>query len=62
MGKDLIETRKWPCEATYQKFHPRILVLGVSLLPSTFWIGFRVSTKIPSSHLRPMQKITFVAF
>jgi len=29
MGKDLLETKKWPCEATYQKFHPKILILGI---------------------------------
>jgi hypothetical protein len=35
MGKHLLETRKSPCEATYQKFHPRIHVLEILLLPST---------------------------
>jgi len=52
MGKDLPEIRKWPCEATYQKFHPRILVLGISLLLSTLRIGSKVSTKTPSAHLK----------
>ncbi len=60
MGNDLLKTKKWPCEATYQKFHLKILVLGISLLPSTLWIGSRVSTKTPSTHLRPMQKLAFV--
>jgi hypothetical protein len=52
MGKDLPKTKKWPCEVTYQKFHSRILVLGISLLPSALWIGSTISTKIPSAHLR----------
>jgi hypothetical protein len=47
--KDFLETKKWPCEATYQKFHSRILVLGILPLPSTFQIGSRVSTKTPST-------------
>jgi hypothetical protein len=54
MGKDLPEAKKWPCEITYQKFHSRILVLGISLFPSTLWVGSTVSTKTPSAHLRLM--------
>jgi len=60
MGKQLPDTKKLPCGATYQKFHPRILVLGISLLPLAHQIGSKVSTKIPSIHLKPMQKLTFI--
>jgi hypothetical protein len=46
MGNHLLKTRKLPYEATYQKFHPKILVLGIMLFPSTNQIGSKVSTKI----------------
>jgi hypothetical protein len=35
MGKHLPKTKKLPYETIYQKFHSRIHVLGISLLPST---------------------------
>jgi hypothetical protein len=35
MVKHLRKTKKLPYEATYQKFHSRIHVLGILLLPST---------------------------
>ncbi len=39
MGKHLLETQKFFCEATYQKFHLRIYVLEILLLLSTHRIG-----------------------
>jgi hypothetical protein len=51
IGKHLPETRKLPYEAIYQKFHLKIHVLGILLLPSTHHIGFRISTKVFSTHL-----------
>jgi hypothetical protein len=51
MGKHLFETKKLFCEAIYQKFHSRIHVLEILLLPSTHRISSKVSTKIPSTHL-----------
>jgi hypothetical protein len=60
MGKHSFKIKKSPFEATYQKFHPKILVLGILLLPPTHQIGSRVSTKI-HVHSWPMQKLAFVA-
>jgi hypothetical protein len=51
MGNHLPDTKKSPCEAIYQKFHSRIHVLEILLLPSTHQIGSKVSTMIPSTHL-----------
>jgi len=35
MGKHLLDTKKLPCEDTYQKFHSKIHDLGILLFPST---------------------------
>jgi hypothetical protein len=35
MGKHFHETKKLPCEATYQKFYLKIHVLEILLLPLT---------------------------
>jgi len=51
MGKHLLEIRKSPCEATYQKFHLKIHVLGILFLPSTHLIGSKILAKIPFAHL-----------
>jgi len=61
MGKHLPETKKSHCEATYQKFHSKIFVLGILLLPSTHHIGSKIPTKIPSGHSKPLQKLTSIA-
>jgi hypothetical protein len=58
----LPKTKKWPCETTYQKFHPIILILGILSFPSTFWIGSRVSTMIPFVHSKLVQKLAFIDF
>jgi abortive infection bacteriophage resistance protein len=60
MTKHLPKTRKSLSEITYQKFHLRIHVLEILLLPTTHWISFKISTKIHIAHSSPMWKLTFV--
>jgi hypothetical protein len=60
MSKHLHETKKSPCEVTYQKLHFKIHVLEILLPPITHWIGYRVSTKITYAHSSPMQKLTSI--
>jgi hypothetical protein len=62
MGKDLPKTIKWRCEAIYQKFHMKSLVLGNFPLFSTLWISSKISTKTPFAHSRLVQKLTSIAF
>ncbi len=61
MGKQLLQTKKLPCGDTYQKFHLKILVLGISLLPPAHQIGSKVLAKIPYAHLKLVYKLTSVA-
>jgi hypothetical protein len=60
MGKGLPETKKLPCGTTYQKFHMKILVLGISLLLLVHQIGSKVSNKILFAHSKSMHKLASV--